>query len=206
MIKGTEKLRKCAIILVFVLLLSFTHATFCVGDINEAKDNLGNIQDQLKKIENEIKQKQSIKSYYESLAKNMKNSISSQEIQLATYNEYIVEVTGKIDSLTETIEQAEEDYAEKIKVLKDRVVNAYINSNLSMLDVLMQSSSLKEYYDYIELNKLIAKHDNLLIEEMKVMMKDISAKRETMEMLKASYITLSEQAQIVLSNMQSMQS
>ena len=206
MIKGTEKLRKCAIILVFVLLLSFTQATFCVGDINEAKDNLGNIQDQLKKIENEIKQKQSIKSYYESLAKNMKNSISSQEIQLATYNEYIVEVTGKIDSLTETIEQAEEDYAEKIKVLKDRVVNAYINSNLSMLDVLMQSSSLKEYYDYIELNKLIAKHDNLLIEEMKVMMKDITAKRETMEMLKASYITLSEQAQIVLSNMQSMQS
>lgn len=74
MIKGTEKLRKCAIILVFVLLLSFTQATFCVGDINEAKDNLGNIQDQLKKIENEIKQKQSIKSYYESLAKNMKDA------------------------------------------------------------------------------------------------------------------------------------
>ena len=36
-------------------------------------------------------------------------------------------------------------------------------------------------------------------------MQDITSKRETMKMLKESYITLSEQAQIVLSNMQSMQ-
>jgi murein DD-endopeptidase MepM/ murein hydrolase activator NlpD len=69
----------------------------------------------------------------------------------------------------------------------------------------MKSSSLKQYYDYLALNELIAKHDNELIEDMRVMMKDISSKRETMNMLKKSYITLSEQAQIVLSNMQSMQ-
>ncbi|HQM96977.1 MAG TPA: peptidoglycan DD-metalloendopeptidase family protein, partial [Clostridia bacterium] len=111
----------------------------------------------------------------------------------------------KINSLTETIEQAEKDYEEKVSILKERIINTYMSSNLSMLDVLMKSSSLKQYYDYLELNELIAKHDNQLIEEMKILMQDITSKRETMKMLKESYIALSEQAQIVLSNMQSMQ-
>jgi len=206
MMKGTGKVRILVIVMAFVMLLSFSQAAFAVGDINEAKDSLESIQDQLARIENELKQKQSIKTYYESLAKNMKNSINSQQLQLATYNEYINEVTNKINSLTETIEQAEKDYEEKVSILKERIINTYMSSNLSMLDVLMKSSSLKQYYDYLELNELIAKHDNQLIEEMKILMQDITSKRETMKMLKESYITLSEQAQIVLSNMQSMQS
>ncbi|MDD4502846.1 MAG: peptidoglycan DD-metalloendopeptidase family protein [Clostridia bacterium] len=205
MMKGTGKVRILVIVMAFVMLLSFSQAALAVGDINEAKDSLESIQDQLARIENELKQKQSIKTYYESLAKNMKNSINSQQLQLATYNEYINEVTNKINSLTETIEQAEKDYEEKVSILKERIINTYMSSNLSMLDVLMKSSSLKQYYDYLELNELIAKHDNQLIEEMKILMQDITSKRETMKMLKESYITLSEQAQIVLSNMQSMQ-
>jgi len=205
MMKGTGKVRILVIVMAFVMLLSFSQAVLAVGDINEAKDSLESIQDQLARIENELKQKQSIKTYYESLAKNMKNSINSQQLQLATYNEYINEVTNKINSLTETIEQAEKDYEEKVSILKERIINTYMSSNLSMLDVLMKSSSLKQYYDYLELNELIAKHDNQLIEEMKILMQDITSKRETMKMLKESYITLSEQAQIVLSNMQSMQ-
>ncbi|NLV33070.1 MAG: peptidoglycan DD-metalloendopeptidase family protein [Clostridiaceae bacterium] len=205
MMKGTGKVRILVIVMAFVMLLSFSQAVLAVGDINEAKDSLESIQDQLARIENELKQKQSIKTYYESLAKNMRNSINSQQLQLATYNEYINEVTNKINSLTETIEQAEKDYEEKVSILKERIINTYMSSNLSMLDVLMKSSSLKQYYDYLELNELIAKHDNQLIEEMKILMQDITSKRETMKMLKESYITLSEQAQIVLSNMQSMQ-
>ena len=205
MMKGIKKRRILVVVMAFVMLLSFSQAAFAVGDINEAKDSLESIQDQLTRIENELKQKQGIKTYYESLAKNMKNSINSQQLQLATYNEYINEVTNKINSLTETIEQAEKDYEEKVSILKERIINTYMSSNLSMLDVLMKSSSLKQYYDYLELNELIAKHDNQLIEEMKILMQDITSKRETMKMLKESYITLSEQAQIVLSNMQSMQ-
>jgi murein DD-endopeptidase MepM/ murein hydrolase activator NlpD len=205
MMKGTKKKRILVAVMAFVMLLSFSQAALGVSDIYEAKDNLESIQDQLARIENELKQKQSIKDYYESLAKNMKNSINSQQLQLATYNEYINEVTGKINSLTETIEQAEKDYEEKIRILKERILDTYISSNLSMLDVLMKSSSLKQYYDYLELNELIAKHDNQLIEDMKIIMQDIASKRETMKMLKESYITLSEQAQIVLSNMQTMQ-
>jgi murein DD-endopeptidase MepM/ murein hydrolase activator NlpD len=205
MMKGTGKVRILVIVMAFVMLLSFSQAALAVGDINEAKDSLESIQDQLARIENELKQKQSIKTYYESLAKNMKNSINSQQLQLATYNEYINEVTNKINSLTETIEQAEKDYEEKVSILKERIINTYMSSNLSMLDVLMKSSSLKQYYDYLELNELIAKHDNQLIEELKILMQDITSKRETMKMLKESYITLSEQAQIVLSNMQTMQ-
>jgi len=205
MMKGIKKRRILVVVMAFVMLLSFSQAALAVGDINEAKDSLESIQDQLARIENELKQKQSIKTYYESLAKNMKNSINSQQLQLATYNEYINEVTNKINSLTETIEQAEKDYEEKVSILKERIINTYMSSNLSMLDVLMKSSSLKQYYDYLELNELIAKHDNQLIEEMKILMQDITSKRETMKMLKESYIALSEQAQIVLSNMQSMQ-
>jgi murein DD-endopeptidase MepM/ murein hydrolase activator NlpD len=205
MMKGIKKRRIIVAVMAFVMLLSFSQAALGVADINEAKDNLGTIQEQLARIENELKQKQSIKDYYESLAKNMRNSINSQQLQLATYNEYINEVTNKINSLTETIEQAEKDYEEKVSILKERIINTYMSSNLSMLDVLMKSSSLKQYYDYLELNELIAKHDNQLIEEMKILMQDITSKRETMKMLKESYITLSEQAQIVLSNMQSMQ-
>lgn len=205
MMKGIKKRRIIVAVMAFVMLLSFSQAALGVADINEAKDNLGTIQEQLARIENELKQKQSIKDYYESLAKNMRNSINSQQLQLATYNEYIDEVTNKINSLTETIEQAEKDYEEKVSILKERIINTYMSSNLSMLDVLMKSSSLKQYYDYLELNELIAKHDNQLIEEMKILMQDITSKRETMKMLKESYITLSEQAQIVLSNMQSMQ-
>ena len=205
MMKGIKKRRIIVAVMAFVMLLSFSQAALGVADINEAKDNLGTIQEQLARIENELKQKQSIKDYYESLAKNMRNSINSQQLQLATYNEYVNEVTNKINSLTETIEQAEKDYEEKVSILKERIINTYMSSNLSMLDVLMKSSSLKQYYDYLELNELIAKHDNQLIEEMKILMQDITSKRETMKMLKESYITLSEQAQIVLSNMQSMQ-
>jgi peptidoglycan hydrolase CwlO-like protein len=107
MMKGIKKRRILVVVMAFVMLLSFSQAAFAVGDINEAKDSLESIQDQLTRIENELKQKQGIKTYYESLAKNMKNSITSQQLRLATYNEYINEVTGKINSLTETIEQAE---------------------------------------------------------------------------------------------------
>lgn len=203
MIKGIRRILTG--ILVLIMLLSFSQAAFCVGDINEAKNTLETIQEQLDRIASELKQKQNIKDYYASLAENMKNSINSQQAQLVTYNDYIQEVTAKVDALTDTIEQAEIEYEKKVTVLKGRIVDTYIGSDISMLDILLKSSSLKQYYDYLELSSLIAKHDQQLVNEMKVFMQDIEAKRKLMTMLKASYVTLSEQAQIVLSNMQNMQ-
>lgn len=205
MIKSINKKRILVGILTLMMLLSFSQAAFCATDINDAKNNLGSIQEQLDKVASEIKQKKSVYTYYEGLANNMDNSIEMQEMQLNTYNEYIDEVTAEVNSLTDTIEQAEQEYAKKLTILKGRVVETYMSSDVSMLDVLLKSSSLKQYYDHMELNSLIAKHDQELINEMKDLMLDISNKREVMKMLKESYVTLSEQAQIVLSNMQDMQ-
>lgn len=178
---------------------------FGVGDINEAKQDLGNIQHELDKVANELKQKQNLKDYYESLSKNMKSSMDSQELQLATYNEYIREITEEVNSLTDTIEKAELEYENKLNIIKKRIVDAYIQSNVPMMEVLFNSSSLKDYFDYLELSNLIAQHDKELIDDIKVLIKDINDKRLTMEMLKSSYTTLSEQAEIVLSNMKEME-
>lgn len=205
MMKKTIRKRTLTGILVLVMLLSFCQAAFCVGDINEAKDSLGSIQDELDRVNNELKQQKSVKDYYESLESNMKNSIGSQQLQLATYNEYIEKVTTEVNTLTDTIEQAEIEYEEKLVVLKRRIVDTYISSDISMLDVMLKSSSLKQYYDHLELNHLIAQHDQQLVCEIKNLMLDINDKRGIMQMLRASYVTLSEQAQIVLSNMEHMQ-
>ncbi|MFA7674290.1 MAG: peptidoglycan DD-metalloendopeptidase family protein [Clostridia bacterium] len=185
-----------------VILISSGTSGICASDINDAKDDLGSIQHELDEITQQLKEKQSIKDYYESLTGNIQESIDNQELQLATYNEYLEEVTTEITAIVTTIEESQKAYDEKVAVLKSRILRTYINSNLKTLDILLGASSLQEYYDNLELNSLITKHDQELVSEIKNLMVDMAEKHNTLEMLQASYTTLSETTAIVLSNME----
>lgn len=201
MIKRFNK-RILTAVMVAVILISSVTTGICASDINDAKDDLGSIQHELDEITQQLKEKQSIKDYYESLTGNIQESIDNQELQLATYNEYLEEVTAEITAIVTTIEESQKTYDEKVAVLKSRILRTYINSNLKTLDILLGASSLQEYYDNLELNSLITKHDQELVNEIKNLMVDMNEKQETLEMLQASYTSLSETTAIVLSNME----
>jgi murein DD-endopeptidase MepM/ murein hydrolase activator NlpD len=191
-----------AAVMAAVMLINSATAGICASNISDAKDDLGDIQHQLDEVTRQLKEKQSIKDYYESLTGNIQESISNQELQLATYNEYLEEVTAEINAITATIEESQKAYDEKVAALKTRILRTYIDSNLKTLDILLGASSLQEYYDNMELNSLVTKHDQELVSEIKNLMVDMAEKQNTLEMLQASYTTLSETTAIVLSNME----
>ncbi|MCL2162974.1 MAG: hypothetical protein FWH55_00990, partial [Oscillospiraceae bacterium] len=89
---------------------------------------------------------------------------------LESYNQEILSYSIAIDD-------AEELFDEQEELLKYRIRHMYMNSNTSLLDILIDSPDLVSFMEKIELYSVISKYDRELMEDYKNARLDLQFKR-----------------------------
>ncbi len=148
-------------------------------------DKLTDAQKQKKTVDKKIsdlaKQKKQEEKKLES-AKDKKEEIeSAQKKKEREYRELadqVSELSQGIEELDKSIEASNNEYNEKLELLKLRLRVMYENSDFTYIDTLAQSKSVVDFLERLELVATISKKDKEIIDEIKEAKNDIEFKKQ----------------------------
>ncbi|HPJ23254.1 MAG TPA: hypothetical protein PLH18_12950, partial [Clostridia bacterium] len=151
------------LLLAFTIVFSASAAAENIYDLQQDKDF---VDRELEQIIVERMEQQKTKEYYDFVQKKMDNAVFEQEEKLLELQGTVEELGKVIEELTQTIAETELEYNEKLRLLRQRIVDGYIDSSTNMLTLLADSESMAEFYEKIEIRKYITRYDQQLIEDL----------------------------------------
>ena len=135
--------------------------------INEAKENLDEIE----------KEKSATLKQVEQLT----GQISEYEIQIRQLNEEIEGLNDKIKQEEENLKKAQEDYTKQEELLEARLVATYEAGETSYLDFILSSASITELISNYYLITEVATSDTELLEKIQEQKKEIETAKQNLE-------------------------
>ncbi|MBN1624672.1 MAG: peptidoglycan DD-metalloendopeptidase family protein [Clostridia bacterium] len=187
------------LLLVFTIVFSASAAAENIYDLQQDKDW---IDRQLEEIIVERQEQQQTKKYYDFVQEKMDNAMFEQETKLLELEGTIEELKRVIEEFTQTIAETEMEYNEKLTLLKQRIIDGYIDSSTNMLTLLADSESMAEFYEKLEIRKYITRYDQQLIEDLEYLSIDLYDKRQKTDDLKINYEVAVQMAKNAIDNME----
>ncbi len=185
-------------------IVLFCLAFLAVGFVSNA-DSLSDKQAALEKEKTEIKQK--LEAQKEKLEENQ-DKIAALEKEKEGYQSEIDKMEMDIEHIFEAIEQidtviseTEAEYNEKQRLLKERSLVMYQNSNFSQLQMFIQSESLLEYLNRQSYYSAMIDRDQKLLEEVAALKLDLENKKKMQTDTKASLETLKAEKEQLLAGL-----
>lgn len=156
-----------------------------VSIIPSFANQLQRVQQEKNRIESQINsitsQKRQAQSNLQS-ALNNRAYLSQIERQQNLIYENTIRDKNLIESEIRTIEkalkEAELEYEQKMRQFETRIVHMYKNSNKSVIDILLESEGIIDFFNRYKLMNIIARKDRELIEEISALKKDIEYKKQ----------------------------
>ncbi|HPQ46726.1 MAG TPA: peptidoglycan DD-metalloendopeptidase family protein [Clostridia bacterium] len=186
------------LLLAFTIVFSASAAAENIYDLQQDKDF---VDRELEQIIVERMEQQKTKEYYDFVQKKMDNAVFEQEEKLLELQGTVEELGKVIEELTQTIAETELEYNEKLRLLRQRIVDGYIDSSTNMLTLLADSESMAEFYEKIEIRKYITRYDQQLIEDLEDLSIDLYDKRQMSDDLKLNYEVAIRMSQDAIENM-----
>lgn len=169
------------LILVFTIVAILPVQASKLSDVKSQKDTIDSLlsdkEAERKAAENELRRQENLEEQITAV----QNSTSNEYRDLVGQIEFI---NQHIDELNATIKKAEADYAAQKELLKKRLRVMYENSNISYLQTLMESKSIIDFLEKIQLISQITKSDNELLKTIETEKKDIESKKQSSMKLK----------------------
>jgi len=148
-------------------------------------DKLTEVQNQKKAVDKKIsdlnKEKKSEEKKLQSIKQQKEQLEAAQRKEQQEYDglvSQIDELKKSIEELDKSIEDSEKEYNEKVELLKTRLRVMYENSDFTCIDTLVQSKSVIDFFERLELMSTISKKDKEIIESIKQAKRDIAFKRQ----------------------------
>jgi len=192
---------KKILVIIIVLAVMFSSTVFA--------ENIYNLQQDLdwidKELENTIYQRkeyQEDKDWYENFAKQMEENMQQHLSDLEFKEGRIDELKKTINDFIDSIARTELDYQQKVLLLKKRIVDGYIDSQVNLLTILADSKNISEFYEKLEIRKYIARHDQELMDEIEMLAVDLSEKKARAEALQIDYEVSLRKTQIAIGNIE----
>lgn len=167
-------------IILLVYIVSFTFPSTAVS-LNSAKQQKSSVDSRINKIQSDKKKAQEEKAKLESTKKDI---ISTQTAEKSEYDQLVSEVDKLKESITEidqSIADADADFNEQNELFKKRLKVMYENSNVSTLDMLLQSTNLVDFIERVQYISLIAKNDKKLLKDLEEAKLDVEYKKKLQE-------------------------
>jgi len=180
-IMKAKRIISVGLILIFIFCCAFT---VVAGQLEEAQQRKNEIKNKLKDVAQEKKELEAEKKRLEEDKKNLLNAQAEETKEYEKLVEELNKLEEELAKIEESIRQAEKDLEEKTEQVKIRLRVMYESSKSSILYSLINSKSLTDFFEKIELISFIAKKDSEMIEELKFMKADV----EYMRQLKAQEI------------------
>jgi len=154
------------------------------------RDALEQIRDRMDALEDQI-------AGQEAIIQGLKVDIAAIDAELTLVSEQlavaenaIAEVETIIQGLDADIKDAEARLEERMAYLEERLVNLYVYGDISMLDVIFETSSFEEFITLFDMVEIIVEQDQLMAEEITKERQQIEADRTAMEDYLAELIVM----------------
>lgn len=178
---------KKIIIIILIITLSFSLTVSAEGNIYDKQQDKDWVDSKLDNVINELSEKVELKEYYEIVIEGSVNNQLEQEEQLKEFQAWLILTRDEIDTFKVSIMESEMQYAMKLDHLKKRIVDAYINSGINLLDIIAKASDINDIFEEIEVRKYINKHDQQLMADLVILKIDLEEKRVYAESLAFTY-------------------
>ncbi len=183
-VKKTIRLMCLVMSAVFLVSgMSFTSSATSVGELERQKQQAIQEKNALQKeAGNLASDYRDVRSQYQALKKQVDDA-----------NIDLEQTIGEIDYLSKKLSEAKEKQVEMEDIMRIHIKYMYENSSLSMLELLLESSSIAEFFERYEYLNMIVKYDRDIMEEYKKTQRDIetettelTAKRTQLEEMSAN--------------------
>ncbi|MFA6309554.1 MAG: peptidoglycan DD-metalloendopeptidase family protein [Clostridia bacterium] len=169
-----RKMILCYLILVFAVVAILPVQASRLSDAEDLKSSIDSkLADKVaerKEAENKLKQQQELEEQITAVRDSKSNEYKDLISQVSFISKHI-------DELNATIKQAEASYTAQKELLKKRLRVMYENSNISYFQTLMESKSIIDFLEKIQLISQITKSDNELLKTIDTQKKDIELKK-----------------------------
>ncbi len=172
---------------VAILLIAITFSSVLpvmADELSDAKNKKAStdnrIADLKKKQQAELKEKTRLEKEQQELTKQQNeeaNAIEELEKQIAEAKEHLRQTEL-------ALAQATADYNQMNELVKTRLQVMYKNSETTMLDTLLSSGSVVEFYERLHYMQVISENDNKLMQQLEEARLDVELKKQMQEQAK----------------------
>lgn len=186
-----KKILSC--ILMCLIIVSFSINVFSVDENQETNSTAENktLEEQQKELNTKIDESNTKLEYVqgemgETLKKveELNDSITDYEAQYSDLENQITTLENQIKTNSAQIQEIQEEYDRKEKILKRRTVALYEAGETTYLDFLLTSKSIVEFLSNYYIISEIIEYDNNLLEELdykKTKLEEAKQKQEEQE-------------------------
>ncbi|MDR7856556.1 peptidoglycan DD-metalloendopeptidase family protein [Tissierella sp.] len=153
-----------------------------------AADNVKDLKNEQKNIDKKIDQKANEIKSLEKESKNLSKQIQDLDVKMDNATIELSNVEKLLEDLEKSIEvteielvEAEKNIDDKKEIFNKRIRVMYKTGNVGYLEVLLASSSIKDFLSRQDMLKAIAKHDTELISYMKEQRDIVDTKKVELE-------------------------
>ncbi|NLJ89812.1 MAG: peptidoglycan DD-metalloendopeptidase family protein [Clostridiales bacterium] len=183
------------ILTVIMVLGSFPVNSHATG-LDEAKKEKSSLEQKKKEIDAQIaaleKEKTNIINYIEQLDAQL-NSLTKQMNELTLD---IEEAEAQLAITKEDLEEAKTKEEKQYDAMKKRIRYIYENGEPTFLDILVESKSISEFLNQIEIRSKITEYDNNLYDEYIKTTKEVQEKEQELEAKVADLNIMYEELEI----------
>ncbi len=140
----------------------------------DVKSQLNSISGEKGQIKDSIQDKEQEKQYLE----NQQQDRQQEYQKLQKEKE---ELEAVLTELERSYSECEQEYNGQRELLKTRIKVMYENSSTSYLQTLIESKSITDFFERIELISAISKNDKLLVDNLENAKKDLDSKKKRKE-------------------------
>lgn len=180
-------MKKVYIIVISLLILLVQTATTLAVTVKDLENDKAYIENKIHSLKAQKDQEQQKAGALLGEAEDLKNDVEVKEKELSELTEdlniiisYINEVQVSITEAEENLKKREEEAAERLRVM-------YENSNKTIFDLFLESGDVTEFFEKLEIYKMVAQKDNEVITGLDVARDELNAKKS---MLNGDYVGL----------------
>jgi murein DD-endopeptidase MepM/ murein hydrolase activator NlpD len=184
MLGGLMQMKKLMLYcLIFIMALVYV-VPASADKLSEANSKKSSVT---KKLDSVTKKQAEVKKQIQKKSAEQKNLLSVEQKKTLEYKRLQAEKKA-LDELLLSIDtqltESEQRYAKQEEMLKIRLKVMYENSNISYIQTLIQSKSIIDFYERLQLISIISKSDREMVKSLSEAKKDVEYKKQIKEQQK----------------------
>lgn len=177
-------MKRLAIVTLLVAFLTTSIAPAMAIDLKTAKNEKSTVDSRISKLN---ANKKKILQEKANLEKQQKKVANAQAAENNAYKELVGQISDAEENLRQTeaaLAEAISNYNQQRDLVQKRLKVMYVNSSATMLDTLLESKSVVEFYERLKYMSIIAKSDNELIDNLNEAKLDVDYKKKLQQQAK----------------------
>lgn len=181
-----------SLLILSCLSVTTVYATVTQEDIDDAKEQVDNLQQKVDEAEKELDSHNDKKDKLEGDLANLNVNLQTVAGELSDLEEQITDKQDEIEVTTKELEDAEARSAKQYEDMKLRIQYMYENGNTSMLTMLLESDSMSDFLNQAEYVASINTYDREKLEEYRQLQEEIAEKKAVLEDEEKELLALKE--------------